>query len=124
MTHRYHVASDTTAPTITLVTPGPGAVFGKDQVVTVDFRCADEAGGSGLESCDGTDDNGAQLDTSKVGTHTFAVTASDKAGNTQSVSHAYTVVKAVSTTLAAGGTADHRSDRRRPDGRRSGARRR
>ena len=45
--------------------------------------------GLGIESCTGNVADGAAIDTSKIGYHTFTVTATDKAGNitTQSVEY-------------------------------------
>jgi hypothetical protein len=104
VTHRYHVASDTTKPTVTLTVPALGAVFTQDQDVPASFVCQDEPGGSDIASCDGTVDNGDFVDTSAVGTFPFAVVATDNAGNQQTVVHYYTVKKQVSSKLADGGT--------------------
>lgn len=84
--------TDTTAPTITLMTPADGAVYKLNQVVNADFSCEDEVGGSGVASCVGTVANGTTIDTSSVGTKSFTVNASDNAGNhAQAVTHNYTV---------------------------------
>src|SRR5919107_1555451 len=45
---------DETAPTISLVTPADGAVYGLGEGVAADYSCADEAHGSGLATCSGT----------------------------------------------------------------------
>jgi hypothetical protein len=58
--------------------------------------CGDGAGGPGLKSC--VDQNGqaagAALDTSRVGAHTFTVTATSQDGQTVSTSDTYRVVPA------------------------------
>jgi YVTN family beta-propeller protein len=82
---------DDLAPTIDLRTPAEGAQYDFGAVVTADYSCADEDGGSGLASCEGDVPSGAVLDTSSAGPHTFTVTARDAAGNTSTVTHKYTV---------------------------------
>ena len=83
---------DTTAPTIAITTPADDAVYTLDQAVTADYACEDEAGGSGLASCDGPVPSGSALDTSSVGAHTFTVNAADTAGNTGTLTHNYGVL--------------------------------
>jgi len=83
--------ADATDPSVTITTPPDGAVYLLDQVVLADYACADEAGGSGLATCTGDVADGAAIDTSTVGTHTFAVTGTDNAGNSTTVTHAYAV---------------------------------
>jgi subtilisin len=86
------VVVDTTRPTITISTPADGATYSSDQMVTADYSCRDETGGSGISSCDGNVPGGSAIDTAaSVGTRTFTVTATDKAGNQHSVSHTYTI---------------------------------
>jgi hypothetical protein len=85
---------DETKPTITLTTPAAGAVYELGQEVLADYSCADEANGSGLDSCAGTVANGAAVDTGSLGEKTFTVNAGDGAGNTESKSVTYTVVDA------------------------------
>ena len=69
-------------------------MYARDATVTADYSCADEAGGSGIASCVGTVADGAPVDTSTLGEHTFTVDASDNAGNSTSRSVTYTVVDA------------------------------
>ena len=83
--------ADTTKPTITLTTPAEGATYSLNQTVNANYSCQDEDGGSGLASCEGTVANGSPIDTASTGTKTFTVTAADNAGNTDSVTHTYTV---------------------------------
>ena len=83
---------DTTAPAIDLRSPLDGAEVARGAQVTVDFSCADEEGGSGLDSCVGTVADGGLLDTSELGPESVTVTARDLSGNERSVTHTVTVV--------------------------------
>jgi hypothetical protein len=83
---------DETKPEVTLTSPAHGAVYGRGENVTADYSCADEANGSGIESCVGDVADGNAVDTSVLGEHTFTVQATDRAGNTGSKSATYTVV--------------------------------
>lgn len=98
-------AGDSTPPGITITTPSDGAVYTLNQTVNADYACEDEAGGSGLASCDGTVASGAPIDTGSVGSKTFTVTAADNAGNTASITRAYTVTEAPSPDCTQTGTA-------------------
>ncbi|MEN8176264.1 MAG: hypothetical protein ABFS23_10905, partial [Pseudomonadota bacterium] len=49
---------------------------------------------SGIVSESGTADDGQPIDTAGAGDHVFVVEATDAAGNTTQVSHAYTVLSA------------------------------
>jgi hypothetical protein len=64
-------------------------VYVLNQAVAADYSCAD--GLSGVASCVGTVANGANIDTSSVGPHSFTATATDAAGNSSSVTHSYSV---------------------------------
>ncbi len=88
-----HAPRDTTSPTITLNVPQDGAAYVVGDAPVADFSCADEEGGSGLATCAGPVPSGGVIDTSVPGVFAFTVTASDQAGNTASVSHAYVVFK-------------------------------
>ncbi|MGE4426196.1 MAG: FG-GAP repeat domain-containing protein [Solirubrobacteraceae bacterium] len=82
---------DRTDPTVTLTTPVDGATYDRDEAVNADFACADEAGGSGIDTCVGTVDDGDPIDTATLGPKSFKVTAEDKAGNTASKTVIYTI---------------------------------
>ena len=86
------VTSDATAPTVDLRSPIDGATLVLGEQVEVDYSCADEDGGSGLASCEGTPADGALLDTSQVGPVSATVTALDNAGNQAAVTHTAAVV--------------------------------
>ncbi len=79
-------------PTVTITTPPDGATYARGQVVNASYSCADETGGSGIDTCVGDDADGSPIDTATLGAHTFSVTATDEAGNSRTVSHDYTVV--------------------------------
>ncbi len=83
---------DRLAPQITLTSPIDGASFALGSTAAAAFSCAD--GGSGMATCTGSVANGAPLDTSSAGPHTFTVQAADATGNTASVTVTYTVVAA------------------------------
>jgi hypothetical protein len=82
---------DATPPGITITSPADGAVYGVGEQVFADYSCVDEPGGSGLDTCKGSVPAGAAVDTGSVGTKTFTVETSDKAGNTASKTVSYTV---------------------------------
>ena len=82
------------APTITLAKPAAGAVYTLGASINASFGCADETAGSGLASCVGTVANGIRINTSTVGTKTFTVTATDRAGNSTTKSVTYSVIYA------------------------------
>ena len=70
--------------------PADGAVYKLDKQVKASFKCTDKQ--SGLDTCVGTVPNGAKIDTSTVGSHSFTVTGTDKAGNVTVKTVHYTVV--------------------------------
>ena len=82
---------DRAPPTISLAAPVDGAVYSLGQRVAASYSCEDQAGGSGLASCDGSVADGAPIDTSSFGEHSFEVRAADHAGNTASKVVTYTV---------------------------------
>jgi hypothetical protein len=84
--------TDETDPTVLITTPADGADYPLGSVVAADYACADEDGGSGLASCVGDVADGAPIDTSTPGLHSFSVTASDAAGNTTTASVTFRVV--------------------------------
>ena len=99
---------DTTAPTITIRTPAlppagkPLAMYPQSDGNPAladpplsDFSCEDETSGSGILSCVDQDGNPSRtpLDTSRLGVHTFTVTATDNDGNVSTLSRQYEVIK-------------------------------
>jgi hypothetical protein len=90
--HSTVTVVDETKPTVTLTSPADGAVYERDQQVAADYACADEANGSGIDTCVGDVPDGADVDTTTLGEHSFRVTATDHAGNDASAVAHYTVV--------------------------------
>jgi hypothetical protein len=83
------IAADNAKPTVSIAAPLAGGQFLQNSAQPASFTCADE--GLGIESCVGTVANGANVDTSKIGYHTFTVTATDNAGNVTTQSAEYVV---------------------------------
>ena len=84
---------DATAPTVTLTTPTSGGSYVQGAVVNAAYTCSDTT--SGVATCAGPVANGAPINTSTTGPKSFAVTATDVAGNTTATSVSYTVTPAV-----------------------------
>jgi hypothetical protein len=87
--------ADSTPPTIAATSPPDGASYVLNQIALAGYTCQDEVGGSGLASCAGSVANGAAIDTSTLGSHTFTVTAIDTAGNVTTVTRSYTVFRSL-----------------------------
>lgn len=81
---------DVIDPVVTLPVK-EGHEYHRGQQVRPAFSCTDR-GGSSLHSCVTTGITGDRLDTSRAGTHTVSVTATDGAGNTTTRSRSYVVV--------------------------------
>jgi subtilisin-like proprotein convertase family protein len=81
--------ADTGDPTVTITSPTAGRYL-QGAAVTAAYACTDTA--SGVAACTGTVADGAPIDTSRPGTHSFRVTARDRAGNDHTATVAYTVV--------------------------------
>jgi hypothetical protein len=85
-------ALDNAAPSIAIAAPANGATVQQGQVVAAAYSCADDANGTGIQTCSGPVPAGSPIDTGSIGPKTFTVTASDVAGNTATASTTYTVV--------------------------------
>lgn len=70
--------TDTTDPEILLESPAPGGVYLLNQRVPATFACSDAGV---VVSCVGAPLVGGLLDTSRLGDHTFTITARDLRGN-------------------------------------------
>jgi hypothetical protein len=79
------------APSVSISAPAQNASYTQGQVVDAAYTCTEASGGPGIASCSGPVAGGAALDTSTVGIHTFAVTATSQDGETASQSYTYTV---------------------------------
>ena len=95
---------DRTPPTVSIAAPADGAVYTLGASAAASYTCADEAGGSGIGSCTAT-----SLDTASVGIKAFTATATDKAGNTATVTRS---VLGSSTRSAASSSRSPRIRRR------------
>ena len=84
--------SDGAPPTVTVTTPPDGATYAPGEAVPADYACTDDPGQ--LSSCSGPVPDGAPIDTSVVGPESFAVTGTDRAGNTATTTHSYSVAAA------------------------------
>jgi hypothetical protein len=87
----------TTPPTVNLTSPAEGASYGRGTAVAAAYSCSgyDFA----VTSCTGPVANGSAIDTSTLGPHAFAVTATDTAGGTATVTHHYTVTDVTPPTV-------------------------
>jgi flagellar motor protein MotB len=90
-------------PSATITTPAEGATYTLGEAVPSAYHCSDSAGAPGLVAgsagCSATTDDGAPIDTSTLGAHTFTLTATSQDGQRTARSVPYTVVlPATSTT--------------------------
>ena len=93
---------DTTPPSVTPVRPVDGATYLWGSTVTSSWTSDDVHSGLATETAilDGTAvGKGDALDTAATGAHTFAITATDAAGNQQAVSLAYSVEPPLTFTI-------------------------
>jgi hypothetical protein len=89
-----------TPPAIAIASPADGATYKQGQAVTATYSCSAPAH-TGATSCAGPVANGAQIDTSALGSHTFTVNAHDSDGATATQSASYTVI-APATPIVSG----------------------
>jgi len=87
---------DKKAPRITLKTPPDNASYNLGDNVAADYSCSD--GGSDVDRYAGPAANGSNVHTGSVGQKSFAVEASDAAGNTATLGHTYAVNDNVAPT--------------------------
>jgi hypothetical protein len=82
---------DETKPSIVITTPGDGDIYFLNSAHAANWSCLDFL--SGLDgSCTSTTANGANVDTSTLGSKSYTVSGTDLAGNTNSVTHTYSVI--------------------------------
>ncbi|HHU09789.1 MAG TPA: SGNH/GDSL hydrolase family protein [Intrasporangiaceae bacterium] len=96
------VVRDDATPTVSVTVPADGARYEHGDKVLAAYVCADAKGGSGVAPgyCEGTVDAGVPINTTTLGTHTFEVTATDRAGNSTTTSVSYEVVDATAPTIS------------------------
>jgi hypothetical protein len=80
-------SSDTTAPKINLISPTK--VYAVHQKVNANYSCTDPD--DAVATCAGPVANGAPINTSAAGQHSFTVVATDSHGNTSTATAVYTV---------------------------------
>jgi hypothetical protein len=78
-------------PEAIVTTPADGAHYAQGSSVAASYACTEAGTASLISTCSGTVANGAAIDTSAAGAHSFAVTATDKAGNHVTRTVGYTV---------------------------------
>jgi hypothetical protein len=83
------IRRDATPPGVVLTSPANDAVYALDEEVLAAYECSDAT--AGVDSCTGPVASGALVDTSSSGAQSFAVTATDLAGNITTVTHFYSV---------------------------------
>jgi hypothetical protein len=88
----FDIVTGHPAPTIDISGPSEGAVFTQGDRSTAAYACTDP-GGPGIASCAGSVANGAPIDTSEIGPHSFSVTAVDSAGFEATKTTHYTVLR-------------------------------
>lgn len=80
---------DTLPPTITVTSPVHGAVVAAGEVVPGTYTCSDTL--SGVATCGSGTPSGTPIDTAATGLKSFTTTATDAAGNVQTVDVPYGV---------------------------------
>ena len=80
---------DKTPPAITIASPSDGAAYSINQHLLADYTVTDS--GSGVLFTTAPVPEGDPIDTSAEGSCTFTVSATDLAGNSNSVAHAFTI---------------------------------
>jgi hypothetical protein len=90
-TQTFFFEKDRTKPRIEHSLP---AAVGLNRSVAASYACVDDQGDetSDIWSCEGTVDDGANLDTSSVGTKSFTIRAEDGAGNVETLTTTYEVI--------------------------------
>lgn len=97
-----NVIVDNSPPVITLTTPASSATYSMNQKVQASWTATDSL--SGIRTSSGTVASSSYIDTSKAGSYSFTVLATDNADNTASLSRSYTVTGTASPPPATGPT--------------------
>ena len=85
----YTVAA---SPSVQIAVPVAGAKYARGKTVHARYSCQEGASGPGIQSCSAPVADGAPLDTSTPGSHTFTVTATSHDGQSVSKMVNYTVL--------------------------------
>ncbi|MDQ6841169.1 MAG: hypothetical protein M3025_01940, partial [Actinomycetota bacterium] len=78
-------------PRVKIVAPA-ARKYRRGSVVRASYSCHDGAGGTGISSCTGTKASGHRINTSKLGVHSFTVTAVSADGLRSTVTITYRVI--------------------------------
>ena len=89
--HSTLISQDAKAPVITITAPVANQVIVRNSTVIADFSCNDGTG-VGVATCVGTVADGAAINTSTLGAHSFTVTSTDTQGLVGTKTVTYTVV--------------------------------
>ncbi len=87
------------APTAAISSPVDNAYFSQGQQVLAGYGCTEAPGGPGIASCSGPVANGAAIDTSSLGPHSFTVVATSRDGLSTSVAVQYVVAAPPTATI-------------------------
>jgi hypothetical protein len=89
---RTYTVYDITKPHVVFRTPADGATYEQGSNLTYDYGCEDDPGGLGILACASNIPLGMPLDTSRLGTFSFSVTAVDQQLNISQETIQYTIV--------------------------------
>lgn len=87
------------SPTASIASPANGAKVAQGQLLRASYSCTEGARGPGILSCFGPVADGAAINTSTAGAHTFTVVATSSDGKTGSISATYTVTARIATDV-------------------------
>lgn len=87
------------APTAAISSPVDNAYFSPGQQVSAGYGCTEASGGPGIASCSGPVANGAAIDTSSLGPHSFTVVATSRDGLSTPVVVQYVVAAPPTATI-------------------------
>ena len=83
------IKRDSTPPKAVIKVPVKNSTYKLNQKIIASYSCSD--GTAGVSACTGTVKNGVTMNLTTVGTRSFSVKATDRAGNTSNTAISYTV---------------------------------